>query len=58
MAYVAGINQYIEIEVTPIEFQLVQSEKRKNYDKDVYNIYGCMLDLISSKKQIHIDGHS
>ncbi|MBC7525714.1 MAG: penicillin acylase family protein [Flavobacterium sp.] len=42
MAYVDGINQYIENGKTPIEFQLVGLQKEKFTIKDVYNIFGYM----------------
>jgi penicillin amidase len=42
MAYVDGINQYIEEGKTPIEFQLVGLKKEKFTIKDVYNIFGYM----------------
>ena len=42
MAYVDGINQYIENGKTPIEFQLVGVKKEKYTLKDVYNIFGFM----------------
>jgi len=42
MAYLDGINQYIEKGVTPIEFQLLGVKKKKFTIEDVYNIYGYM----------------
>lgn len=42
MAYLDGINQYIEEGTTPIEFQLVGVKKEKFTIKDVYNIFGYM----------------
>jgi penicillin amidase len=42
MAYLDGINQYLEEGPTPIEFQLVGVEKEKFTIKDVYNIFGYM----------------
>ena len=42
MAYVDGINQYIENGKTPIEFRLVGVKKEKYTLKDVYNIFGFM----------------
>jgi penicillin amidase len=42
MAYLDGINQYIENGVTPVEFQLVGVKKQKFTIKDVYNIFGYM----------------
>lgn len=42
MAYVDGINQYIENGKTPIEFRLVGIKKEKYTLKDVYNIFGFM----------------
>ncbi|WP_409417533.1 penicillin acylase family protein [Flavobacterium sp. PS2] len=42
MAYLDGINQYLEEGVTPIEFQLVGVKKEKFTIKDVYNIFGYM----------------
>ena len=42
MAYLDGINDFLENGVTPIEFQLVGVKKEKFTIKDVYNIYGYM----------------
>jgi len=42
MAYLDGINQYLEEGVTPIEYQLIGIEKKKFTVKDVYNVYGYM----------------
>ncbi len=42
IAYIDGINQYIENGKTPIEFQLVGAKKTKFTIKDVYNIFGYM----------------
>jgi penicillin amidase len=42
MAYLDGINQYIEEGETPIEFQLIGVQKEKFTLKDVYNIFGYM----------------
>jgi penicillin amidase len=42
LAYLDGINQYIDQGVTPIEFQLVGVKKDKFTVKDVYNIFGYM----------------
>lgn len=42
MAYLDGINQYIEEGKTPIEFTLVGVEKEKYTIKDVYNVFGYM----------------
>jgi penicillin G amidase len=42
MAYINGINQYIEEGKTPIEFQLLGVKKDKFTLKDVYNIFGYM----------------
>ena len=42
MAYLDGINQYIEEGKTPIEFSLVGLKKEKFTIKDVYNIFGYM----------------
>jgi penicillin amidase len=42
MAYLDGINDYLENGVTPIEFQLIGVEKQKFTIEDVYNIYGYM----------------
>jgi penicillin amidase len=42
LAYLDGINQYIEEGETPIEFQLVGVQKEKFKIKDVYNIFGYM----------------
>lgn len=41
-AYLDGINQYVEQEPTPIEFQLLGLAKRKFTLKDVYNVFGYM----------------
>jgi penicillin G amidase len=42
MAYLDGVNQYIENGKTPIEFQFVGVQKEKYTLKDVYNIFGYM----------------
>ncbi|GGF18639.1 penicillin acylase family protein [Flavobacterium limi] len=42
LAYLDGINQYLEDGVTPIEFTLVGVKKEKFTIKDVYNIFGYM----------------
>ena len=42
MAYIDGINQYIEEGKTPIEFQILGLNKDKFTLKDVYNIFGYM----------------
>jgi penicillin amidase len=42
MAYLEGINQYIDDGVTPVEFQLLGIEKTKFTIQDVYNIFGYM----------------
>ncbi len=42
MAYLKGINQYLEEGVTPIEFQILGIKKQQFTLKDVYNIYGYM----------------
>lgn len=42
MAYIDGINQYLDNGKTPIEFQLVGLKKTKFTIKDVYNIFGYM----------------
>ena len=42
MAYVDGINQYMEEGKTPIEFQILGLKKEKFTIKDVYNIFGYM----------------
>ena len=42
MAYVDGINQYVQEGKTPIEFQLLGIKKEKFTLKDVYNIFGYM----------------
>ena len=42
MAYLDGINQYLEEGVTPVEFTLVGVKKEKFTIKDVYNIFGYM----------------
>lgn len=42
MAYLDGINQYLEEGVTPLEFTLVGVKKEKFTIKDVYNIFGYM----------------
>ena len=39
VAYLDGINQYMDEGVTPIEFQLVGVKKEKFTIKDVYNIF-------------------
>jgi len=42
MAYINGINQFIEDGKTPIEFSLVGVEKEKYTMKDMYNVFGYM----------------
>jgi penicillin amidase len=42
LAYLDGINQYLEEGTTPIEFTLVGVKKEKFTIKDVYNIFGYM----------------
>jgi penicillin G amidase len=42
MAYLDGINQYLENGKTPIEFTLLGIEKKPFTLKDVYNIFGYM----------------
>lgn len=42
IAYIDGINQYIEEGKTPVEFQILGLKKDKFTLKDVYNIFGYM----------------
>jgi penicillin amidase len=42
MAYLDGINDFLENGPTPIEFQLIGVPKKKFTIEDVYNIYGYM----------------
>ena len=42
MAYLNGVNQFIENGKTPLEFELVGVTKEKYTLKDVYNIFGYM----------------
>ena len=42
LAYIDGINQYIEEGKTPIEFQILGIKKEKFTINDVYNIFGYM----------------
>lgn len=42
VAYLNGINQYIENGATPLEFRLVGVEKEKYTLQDIYNVYGYM----------------
>ncbi|WP_413999409.1 penicillin acylase family protein [Flavobacterium sp. W1B] len=42
MAYLDGINQYMDEGTSPIEFQLIGVKKEKFTIKDIYNIYGYM----------------
>jgi penicillin amidase len=42
LAYIDGINQYMEEGKTPIEFQILGIKKEKFTIKDVYNIFGYM----------------
>ena len=42
IAYLEGINQYIENGKTPIEFNLVGVEKEQYTLKDMYNVFGYM----------------
>lgn len=42
MAYLEGINQYIDQGKTPVEFRLVGVKKEHYTIKDIYNVYGYM----------------
>ncbi|HBK71563.1 MAG TPA: penicillin acylase family protein [Flavobacteriaceae bacterium] len=42
MAYLDGVNQFIEKGATPVEFYLLSIEKEKYTIKDVYNVFGYM----------------
>ena len=42
LAYIDGINQYLEEGKTPIEFQILGIKKEKFTIKDIYNIFGYM----------------
>ena len=42
MAYLDGVNQFLEEGPTPVEFLLVGVEKEKYTLKDVYNVFGYM----------------
>jgi penicillin amidase len=42
MAYIDGINQYMEEGKAPVEFQILRLKKDKFTLKDVYNIFGYM----------------
>lgn len=42
MAYLDGINQFIENGFTPLEYTLVGLEKEKFTIKDIYNVFGYM----------------
>ncbi|SEB66104.1 penicillin amidase [Tenacibaculum sp. MAR_2009_124] len=42
MAYLNGINQFIENGATPIEFYMVGIDKEKYTLKDIYNVFGYM----------------
>ena len=42
LAYLEGVNQFIEHGKTPIEYQLLGIKKQKLTVKDVYNIFGYM----------------
>lgn len=42
MAYIDGVNQFIENGFTPIEYTLVGLEKEKFTLKDMYNVFGYM----------------
>ena len=42
MAYLEGVNQFIENGTTPIEFDLLGVKKEKFTLKDIYNIFGYM----------------
>ena len=42
LAYLQGVNQYIEEGQTPIEYQLLGIKKQKLTVKDVFNIFGYM----------------
>jgi penicillin amidase len=42
LAYIDGVNQYMEEGKTPIEFQILGIKKEKFTIKDVYNVFGYM----------------
>ena len=42
LAYLKGVNQFIEEGSTPIEFYLIGLEKEKYTIKDIYNVFGYM----------------
>lgn len=42
MAYLDGINQYLDKGTTPLEFRLIGVKKEKFTIKDIYNIFGYM----------------
>ena len=42
MAYLDGVNQFLENGKTPLEFSLVGIEKEKYTLKDIYNVFGYM----------------
>ena len=42
MAYLDGVNQFIDKGATPLEFYLVGVEKEKYTLKDIYNVFGYM----------------
>ena len=42
LAYLEGVNQFLEEGTTPIEYQLLGIEKKKFTIKDVHNIFGYM----------------
>ena len=42
LAYLNGVNQFIENGTTPVEFSLIGVEKEKFTIKDIYNVYGYM----------------
>lgn len=53
MAYLDGINQYIENGKTPVEYTLLGLEKKPFTLKDVYNIFGFMsFSFAMAQKQI------
>ncbi len=52
MAYLDGVNQYIEKGKTPLEFYLLGIEKEKYTLKDVYNVFGYMSFSFASAHKV------
>ncbi len=51
IAYLEGVNQYLDKGVTPVEFQLLGIKKEKFTLKDVYNVFGYMAFSFASAQR-------